>query len=75
MMVRPESPLLKALRATTVRISAPCPSQPVADETHCLRPLMIHFPLSRQAVVRAPSAGGAESKVALASGSLFQSAA
>src|SRR5215467_3313698 len=61
-----------SVRQTTHRMSAPLRSQPVADETHFLRPLIAQlFPVSF-ATVRTPSPGGGEAAFALPPGSLKQ---
>jgi len=64
-----------SVRQTTHSRSAPLPSQPVALDTHCLRPSMIQLSPSRRARVRVPSPGAGAAKLALPPGSLLHSAA
>src|SRR5438270_3886042 len=64
-----------SVRHTTVRRSAPSRFQPVAEDTHFLRPLISQLSPSRRAVVRTPSPGGGEAALALPPGSLEQKAA
>src|ERR1700747_69442 len=61
-----------SVRHTTHRTSAPSRFQPVADDTHFLRPLITQLSPSRRAVVRTPSPGGGEAALALPPGSLEQ---
>src|ERR1700744_6475242 len=61
-----------SVRHTTQSRFAPLRSQPVADDTHFLRPLITQLPPSRFAVVRTPSPGGGEPALALPPGSLKQ---
>src|ERR1700756_1718483 len=51
------------------------PAQPVADETHFLRPLIVQLLPASFATVRTPSPGGGEAAFALAPGSLKQNPA
>src|ERR1700726_4429969 len=62
----------ESVRQTTQRTSAPSRFQPVAEDTHFLRPLIIQLSPSRLAVVRTPSPGGGEAALALPPGSLKQ---
>src|SRR5450755_5081107 len=64
-----------SVRHTTQRRLAPSRFQPVADDTHFLRPLMTQLPPSRLAVVRTPSPGGGDAALALPPGSLEQNPA
>src|SRR6266404_9501238 len=64
-----------SVRQTTQRILAPSRFQPVADETHFLRPLITQLSPSRMAMVRTPSPGGGEAALALPPGSLEQNPA
>src|SRR6267154_2753845 len=64
-----------SVRHTTHRTLAPSRFQPVADETHFLRPLITQLSPSRLAVVRTPSPGGGEAALALPPGSLEQNPA
>src|SRR6202790_4790164 len=57
---------------TTHRTSAPSRFQPVADDTHFLRPFITQLSPSRLAMVRTPSPGGGEAALALPPGSLEQ---
>src|SRR6516164_2197691 len=66
---------VRSVRHTTHKTSAPLRSQPVAEETHFLRPLITQLSPSRVAVVRTPSPGGGEAALALPPGSLEQNAA
>src|SRR5277367_850910 len=61
-----------SVRQTTQSKLAPSRFQPVADDTHFLRPLMIQLSPSRLAVVRTPSPGGGDAALALPPGSLEQ---
>src|SRR6202158_5113606 len=61
-----------SVRQTTQRTSAPLRFQPVADDTHFLRPFITQLSPSRLAVVRTPSPGGGEAAFALPPGSLEQ---
>src|ERR1700751_1595794 len=64
-----------SVRHTTVRTLAPSRFQPVAEDTHFLRPLITQLSPSRLAVVRTPSPGGGEAALALPPGSLEQNPA
>src|ERR1700745_3589359 len=64
-----------SVRHTTHRTSAPSRFQPVAEDTHFLRPVMTQLSPSRLAVVRTPSPGGSEPELALPPGSLEQNPA
>src|SRR6478609_11838962 len=64
-----------SVRHTTQRTLAPSRFQPVAEDTHFLRPLITHVSPSRLAVVRMPSPGGGEAGLALPPGSLEQNPA
>src|ERR1700751_4549381 len=64
-----------SVRQTTHKMSAPLRSQPVADETHFLRPLIVQLFPSSLATVRTPSPGGGEAAFALPPGSLKQNPA
>src|SRR6266567_4464765 len=61
-----------SVRHTTQRTLAPSRSQPVADDTHFLRPFITKLAPSRLAMVRTPSPGGGEAALALPPGSLEQ---
>src|SRR6202165_6352725 len=61
-----------SVRHTTDRTLAPSRFQPVADDTHFLRPFITQLSPSRLAVVRTPSPGGGEAAFALPPGSLEQ---
>src|ERR1700686_4109825 len=61
-----------SVRHTTHRTSAPSRFQPVAEDTHFLRPLITQLSPSRLAMVRTPSPGGGEAALALPPGSLEQ---
>src|SRR5258708_30900514 len=61
-----------SVRHTTHKMSAPFRSQPVAEETHFFRPLMIQRSLWSLATVRTPSPGGGAAALALPPGSLEQ---
>src|SRR6202021_3093744 len=61
-----------SVRHTTQRTLAPSRFQPVAEETHFLRPLITQLSSSRVAVVRTPSPGGGDAALALPPGSLEQ---
>src|SRR5580693_2808241 len=61
-----------SVRHTTQSTLAPLRSQPVADDTHFLRPFINQLSPSRLAVVRTPSPGGGEAALALPPGSLEQ---
>src|SRR6266700_2696458 len=61
-----------SVRHTTQRTLAPSRSQPVADDTHFLRPFITQLAPSRLAVVRTPSPGGGDAALALPPGSLEQ---
>src|ERR1700721_2776889 len=61
-----------SVRHTTQRTLAPSRFQPVAEETHFLRPLITQLSPSRLAVVRTPSPGGGDAALALPPGSLEQ---
>src|ERR1700735_321763 len=60
------------VRHTTQRTLAPSRFQPVAEETHFLRPLITQLSPSRVDVVRTPSPGGGDAALALPPGSLEQ---
>src|SRR6266851_8849301 len=60
------------VRHTTQRTLAPSRFQPVADDTHFLRPFITQLSPSRLATVRTPSPGGGEPALALPPGSLEQ---
>src|SRR6266850_446828 len=64
-----------SVRHTTHRTSAPLRFQPVAEDTHFLRPLITQLSPSRLAMVRTPSPGGGEAALALPPGSLEQNPA
>src|SRR6201996_9708637 len=64
-----------SVRHTTQRRLAPLRFQPVAEDTHFLRPLITQSSPSRLAVVRTPSPGGGEAALALPPGSLEQNPA
>src|SRR6476659_3599251 len=64
-----------SVRHTTQRTLAPSRFQPVADDTHFLRPFITQLAPSRVAVVRTPSPGGGEAALALPPGSLEQNPA
>src|SRR5271163_831571 len=64
-----------SVRQTTHKISAPLRSQPVAEETHFLRPLIVQLSPVSLALVRTPSPGDGEAAFALPSGSLKQNPA
>src|SRR5258708_19784619 len=64
-----------SVRHTTHKMSAPFRSQPVAEETHFFRPLMIQRSLWSLATVRTPSPGGGAAALALPPGSLEQNPA
>src|SRR5712671_1680251 len=64
-----------SVRHTTHRTLAPSRFQPVAEDTHFLRPLITQLSPSRVAVVRTPSPGGGEAALALPPGSLEQNPA
>src|SRR5712675_2481382 len=61
-----------SVRHTTQRTLAPSRFQPVADDTHFLRPLITQLSPSRLAAVRTPSPGGGDAALALPPGSLEQ---
>src|SRR6267142_6829294 len=61
-----------SVRHTTQRTLAPSRFQPVADDTHFLRPFITQLAPSRLAVVRTPSPGGGEAALALPPGSVEQ---
>src|ERR1700758_2172971 len=63
------------VRQTTHKMSAPLRSQPVADETHFLRPFIVQLSPASFATVRTPSPGGGEPAFALPPGSLKQNPA
>src|SRR5882724_6073778 len=65
----------ESVRHTTQRTSAPSRFQPVADDTHFLRPLITQVSPSRLAMVRTPSPGGGDAALALPPGSLEQNPA
>src|SRR5262249_62382863 len=64
-----------SVRHTTHKTFAPSRFQPVAEDTHLLRPLITQLSPSRFAVVRTPSPGGGEAALALPPGSLEQNPA
>src|SRR6516165_12200734 len=61
-----------SVRQTTHKMSAPLRSQPVADEIHFLRPLIVQLLPVSFATVRTPSPGGGDAAFALPPGSLKQ---
>src|ERR1700734_1762354 len=61
-----------SVRHTTQRTLAPSRFQPVAEETHFLRPFITQLSPSSLAVVRTPSPGGGDAALALPPGSLEQ---
>src|SRR5580704_8303165 len=64
-----------SVRQTTHKMSAPLRSQPVADETHFLRPFIVQLSPVSLALVRNPSPGDGEAAFALPPGSLKQNPA
>src|SRR5258708_32031444 len=64
-----------SVRHTTQSTVASSRFQPVADDTHFLRPFITQLSPARLAVVRTPSPGGGEAALALPPGSLEQKAA
>src|ERR1700746_3832864 len=64
-----------SVRQTTQRTLAPLRSQPVAEDTHFLRPFITQLSPSRLAVVRTPSPGGGEGALGVPPGSLEQNPA
>ena len=64
-----ETPLsagaLGSVRQTTHRTSAPLRSQPVADDTHFLRPLIVQYSAVGVAMVLTPSPGGGDAAFAV----------
>src|SRR6202165_426944 len=61
-----------SVRHTTDRTLAPSRFQPVADDTHFLRPLITQLSPSRLAMVRTPSTGGGAAALTLPPGPLEQ---